>query len=292
MFSMTKKIDQFLRHWKIGKRKLWFNISPSPSSNRYSSRGWAGRVTGLCLCFGVWSACKITCIQFQRIFIELNFWNFLLVVVRIHHKLIWSMRKSNPRVSIVSVRGKILISTPCLPCKQLVVTSSTGPIFVFPWIHPLGCDDPSSLGRVYSRQANGLTCVKSPASFVMKYCPISTTFRNSASILNLLNLSCCVRLFNSFSIFLQQKVLICLIITILKNFCLDRTENDWLTHYHIRSLRSFVKGFTLFAYFCDCSAETELDGRNNYAKNSLNCFMSGTKMNRQISMSFAFEIYL
>ena len=51
------------------------------------------------------------------------------------------------------LRDQILISTPCLLYKQLVVSSSTGPIFVLPWIHPFGCDDPSSLGRVYSRQA-------------------------------------------------------------------------------------------------------------------------------------------
>ena len=40
-----------------------------------------------------------------------------------------------------------------LPCKSLVATSDAGPIFVFPWIHPFGCDASSSLGRVYSRQA-------------------------------------------------------------------------------------------------------------------------------------------
>ena len=33
--------------------------------------------------------------------------------------------------------------------------------------------------------------VRIPVSFVMKYCPISTTFRNTAPIQNLLNLSCC-----------------------------------------------------------------------------------------------------
>ena len=49
---------------------------------------------------------------------------------------------------------------------------------------------------VYSRQATVLNCVKSPVSFVMKYCPFSTTLRNSASKQNLLNLSCC----DSFSI--------------------------------------------------------------------------------------------
>ena len=49
-----------------------------------------------------------------------------------------------------SLRDQILIPTPCLPYRQLVVTSKTGPIFVFHWIH---CDDPSLLGRVYSRHA-------------------------------------------------------------------------------------------------------------------------------------------
>ena len=35
--SMTKKIDQFLRHWIIGERIfLWFNISPRSLPNRYS----------------------------------------------------------------------------------------------------------------------------------------------------------------------------------------------------------------------------------------------------------------
>ena len=86
---------------------------------------------------------------------------------------------------------EILISTPYLPCKQQVATSNTGPILVFPWIHPFGCDASSSLGRVYSRQATARNCENSAVSFVMKYCPFSTTFRNPASIQNLLNLSCC-----------------------------------------------------------------------------------------------------
>ena len=42
------------------------------------------------------------------------------------------------------LRAIILIANPCVPCKQLVVTSITGPILVFPWIHPLGCDDSSA----------------------------------------------------------------------------------------------------------------------------------------------------
>ena len=61
---MTKKIDQFLRHWMIWERMFsWFNISPSSLHNRYSSCGWAGRISSLWFCFGLWSARKSTCIQ-------------------------------------------------------------------------------------------------------------------------------------------------------------------------------------------------------------------------------------
>ena len=66
---------------------------------------------------------------------------------------------------------EILISTPYLPCKQQVATSTTGTILVFPWIHPFGCDASSSLGRVYSRQATAWNCENSSVSFVLKYCP-------------------------------------------------------------------------------------------------------------------------
>ena len=38
------------------------------------------------------------------------------------------------------------------------------------------------IGRAYSRQATVLYCVRSPVSFVMKYCPTSTTLINPASM--------------------------------------------------------------------------------------------------------------
>ena len=83
-----------------------------------------------------------------------------------------------------------LIPTPYLPCRQQVATSNTGPILEFPGIQPLGSDASSSLGRVYSRPATAsVNRENSAVSFVMKYCPISTTFRNPASIQNLITLS-------------------------------------------------------------------------------------------------------
>ena len=86
----------------------------------------------------------------------------------------------------------ILISTPYLPCRTLLVTSNTGPILVFPRIQPSGQLMFSSLGKVYSRHVTGsANCKNSSVCFVMKYCPTSTVFRNPASVQNLLNLSCC-----------------------------------------------------------------------------------------------------
>ena len=39
---------------------------------------------------------------------------------------------------------------------KLVVTSNTGPILLFPWIHPFGCEAGSFRGRVCSRQVTNV----------------------------------------------------------------------------------------------------------------------------------------
>ena len=186
----------------------------------------------------------------------------------------------------------ILISTPYLPCKQQGATSKTGPIFVFPWIQPFGFDASSSLGRVYSRQATVWNCERSPVSFVLKYCPFSTTLRNPASLQNFTQFVLLWQLFISFSILLQQKIFVSQVITIQKHFCLDHAQHEWGTRLcsHNGSPRSFVKGFILFTHLCDCSVNTELVCRNNYAKNGLNRFLVGCKVYRQFTMSFAFEL--
>ena len=149
----------------------------------------------------------------------------------------------------------------------------------------------SFLGRVYSRQTTVLNCVRFSMSLVMKYCPSSTTLRNPASIQNLLNLSCC----DSFSIRSPQccnRNFLRWINTIQKNFCLDRTELEWRTwlSHHNGSSRSLVKGFILFTYLCDCSVKTKLVCINNYAKNSLNRFLSDNKVYRQFSTNSASEL--
>ena len=71
--TMTKKMNQFLRHFMIGDWTFsWVNIGPNSFHNRKSSCGWAGRIPSLWFCFGPWSACKIFGIQFLRILFELK----------------------------------------------------------------------------------------------------------------------------------------------------------------------------------------------------------------------------
>ena len=73
--SMTKKTNQVLWCFIIGDWIFsWFNIDPTSFTSKYGSCGWAVKAVkiwflwfSLCL----WSACKITCIQSQRIFFEL-----------------------------------------------------------------------------------------------------------------------------------------------------------------------------------------------------------------------------
>ena len=70
------------------------------------SRWRASRFSSLWFCFCLRSACKIFCTQFLRIFFELIFGNFCFNVVQFHHKLIWSIRNSDPGVSVVCSKTK------------------------------------------------------------------------------------------------------------------------------------------------------------------------------------------
>ena len=98
-----------------------------------------------------------------------------------------------PRSECCLFRDQNLISSPYLPCKQLVVTSNTGPILCFPgsillvvMIHP----PLEECIHDMPPHETAWNCVKSPVSLVMKYCPILTTRINPASIQKLNNLSC------------------------------------------------------------------------------------------------------
>ena len=99
------------------------------------------------------------------------------------------MRNADPGVSIVSAQRPNSDFNSMFPVQITGHDSNASPILVFQRIHPFGCDDSSFLGREYSRQALEKNC--SSVSFVMKYCLISTTCVNLASIQNLLTLFSC-----------------------------------------------------------------------------------------------------
>ena len=186
----------------------------------------------------------------------------------------WEILTQNWELS--SLRDQILISIPCLPYRQLVVFSNTSPILMFPWIHPFVCDVDSSLERVYSRQTFAKNC--SPMSLVMKYCPISTTCKNPASMQNLLTLFSCEYILIRSSNRCNRRFSCDGNVILQRNFCLDFTKNNWLSNQYIRLPWSILKGFKFFTHVCNCSAKTELIGQSNYAKNSLNCLMIRNKM--------------
>ena len=88
-------------------------------------------------------------------------------------KLIWSMRNSDPGVSIVSAQRLNSDLNSVLTVQATSCTFQHGVQFLcFSGSILQGCDVESSLGRVYSRQATVLNCVKSPVSFVMKWLSI------------------------------------------------------------------------------------------------------------------------
>ena len=158
---------------------------------------------------------------------------------------------------------------------------------VFPWIQPFGCDAACSLGRVYSRQATVLNCVRSPMSFVMKDCPFSTTLRNPASTQNLLVVTA------------FQFVLHIVAIEDLESLGhQDPTEllswSDWARMKNLIVPSQRVSPFSqerifLFTYVCDWSI-TDWTALQKRSCESLNCFLNGSKVNRQFSTSFASEL--
>ena len=257
---MTKKTNQFLRHLKSEIEYSLGLASVQVLFHKYSYCGWIDRIYSV-FCFGIWSACKGTRIQFQRTFIELLFWGFLLIVVQIRDNLFepWEILTQEWEFSLFM--DMILISTPYLPCKQQVATHI--PIRVQFWCFFGSNLMVQILLRLLAKCTHDrplhLITENFAVSFVMKYCPILITFRNRASIQNLLHLSFC----DNFSIrspyFCNRRYM-----------CLDHAWHEWGTRLssHNGLHRSIVKGFVFFAYLCDCSVKTELIYWNNCAKKS------------------------
>ena len=291
LISMTKK-NQLRRYFIIVERIFpWFNIRPRSFPNRNCSWRTASKFSSLWFCFGLWSASKILRIQFQPIFFELNFWVFLLVVVQIRDQFVEAMRNSDPRVSLVSAPRHNSDLTSMFTVQTTGCNFQYGPNFGVSLdpAFPLWCCFFSWKSVFTTSHCTKLWEISSV--FRNEICPNSTTFRNLASLQNLLNLSCR----DNFSIrspyCSNNRSLWTKVITIQRHFCRDHAWHEWRTWLpsHKGLPRSIVKGFTFFTHFCDCSVKTELIHRNNYSKNIVNRFQIGTIVYRQFSMAFPSE---
>ena len=203
---------------------------------------------------------KIFCIQFYRIFFELIFWNFLLIVVQIHHKLIWSMRNSDPGASVVSVHRRNSDLNSVLTMQAAICNFQYGPNFgvsldpSFWFVMLLHLLEECIHDKPLHEIMRDLQCL--PSWSIVQ-------FQQYSEILHPCKICsicpCCVS-FSIRSSYFCNRNFLCWVITIQRNFCLDRTEHEWGTwlSHHNRSNRSLVKGFILFTYLCDCSVKTEL----------------------------------
>ena len=149
--------------------------SYSPGSTSIHVRMWSGIVTvgeddlgndvcfGLALAVGVSALAPISSLWFSCISSNIS---------------VTYLFNSFPIIIQISIQQR--------PWWKLTVTSSTGPFFVFPRIHPFTLDDWSSRSNVFSRHEPS-NFASSASSGVTKYCPRETVFRKSASEHNLIN---------------------------------------------------------------------------------------------------------
>ena len=205
------------------------------------------------------------------------------------HEKFWPTRKN-----CLCVHNSLLISTPYLPSKQLVVTSGAGPILVFTRIQLFGSDDFSSLGKENSRQATeSVSCEISSVSVVMKYCPTSIFVRNPASVQNLITRFCCDNLSTRSWYFCKRSS--CVWSSVKSCRCFHHTcgHKQWIRLSHQnRAPCSNRAGFAFATQIWECSVNTELIHRNNCAKSSLNCSLISAVVYWQFSNTFAFWAFL
>ena len=124
----------------------------------------------------------------------------------------------------------------------------------------------------------------SSMSFVMRHCPISTTFRNPTSAHNLLNLSCCC----DFST-LHNRSSSCVKSSSYNNMFILITlgTNEELNCPPTTVPRSIVIKFKFFTHFCDCPEKNRTDFQQQLSENNFSRFLVGTTLHQQFSTSFA-----
>ena len=129
---MTKNMNRFLRNFIIGEKVFsWFNIDHIPSFAfpfAWLRKSFASN-------YNPWFA--------------LIFKNLCVIVFRSITSVFdpWEIPTHESVLSLL--RDTILTSTSYLPCKYLFATAKTGPIWVFPWIHPLGFHACRLLGECF-----------------------------------------------------------------------------------------------------------------------------------------------
>ena len=123
---MSKKIDNFLRNFVRRTRRFsWFNIHPLSFIHRKSVTQF-NNFTLLWFCFYLLSGCNN---------LHNRLWRLLFKYIC---KNLW---KSDSRLRPNSNFNSVL------EVLKLVVTSNSGPILIFPWIHPFGWEAWSSWGK-------------------------------------------------------------------------------------------------------------------------------------------------
>ena len=186
----------------------------------------------LWFCFCLWPGCNnLDACLWHLIFLWIC-GNFCIVLNRIDHIFDRSIGNSDPRMRTVLVHGlNSNFNSIFKVLEKLVVTSNTGPILMFPWIHPFACEAGSSRWRVYSRQATARNCLlnhQCPLSWntvpLQQHVQILLPIQNLLTLLSCENdlirsSYCCHRIWWFIEFFASAKGTSALIFT----------ENNWLT---------------------------------------------------------------
>ena len=239
---------------------LWFSVNRIPFFHRWMT----SKFSSLWFCFCLWSACKILHLQLWRLFFNgSSKTSWSLLVESITNLLeIWEILTQDWVVFTQRADSNV---NSVFTTQWTGATSSRSPNLC-----PFGFDDPSLLGRVYSRQVFASNC--SQVFSVVKYCPYSTTCMNPAPIQNLFPLFSCESLSIRSSYFCNGKFWYTGSSVSKRSFVLISLKTIDCPITISSCLWLIVKGFTFFTHFRDCSVKTEIICRNNYSNNSLNCF--------------------
>ena len=157
----------------------WSNVDPLPLMIRKCDRRRRWRRTW-CLfrsCFRNRFPCTVS--NFIGVVLLGFFWHLRYVFV-------YSIHDHHPWTSSIAEEG---VDHDLDSVTALMVTDcslQTGPIFVFPRIHPFTLDGVSSRSNVYSRHGPH-HFASSASSWVVKYCPFATVFTIPASERSLIN---------------------------------------------------------------------------------------------------------